>query len=105
MTGFKINNLPREHPALGRYATLQEQCRGMVKDIDTKLKPFLAGAKDKGGAEHLGRLRDVMDRFARNEIGPIEAERQLNLMTGGEGIVGVNERFRALLLGLAGGRK
>lgn len=105
VTGFKINNLPREHPALGRYATLQEQCRGMVKDIDTKLKPFLAGAKDKGGAEHLGRLRDVMDRFARNEIGPIEAERQLNLMTGGEGIVGVNERFRALLQGLAGRRK
>ncbi len=105
VTGFKINNLPREHPALGRYATLQEQCRGMVKDIDTKLKPFLVGARDKGGAEHLGRLRDVMDRFARNEIGPIEAERQLNLMTGGEGIIGVNERFRALLQGLAGRRK
>jgi hypothetical protein len=102
VTGFKVNNLPREHPALGRYATLQEQCRGMVKDIDTKLKPFLGKASNKESARHLGELRDVMERFARNEIGPIEAERRLNLLTGGEGIVGVQDRFRVMLQGLAG---
>jgi hypothetical protein len=102
VTGFKIDNLPREHPALGRYATLQEQCRGMVKDIDTKLKPFLKDATNREAVKHLGDLRDVMERFARNEIGPIEAERRLNLLTGGEGIVGVKDRFRVMLQGLAG---
>lgn len=105
VTGFKVNNLPREHPALGRYATLQEQCRGMVKDFDTKLKPFLRDASNKEAAKHLGQLRDTMERFARNEIGPIEAERRLNLLTGGEGIIGVQDRFRILLQGLAGRRK
>lgn len=105
VSGFKINNLPREHPALGRYATLQEQCRGMVKDIDTKLKPFLRDASNKEAAKHLGELRDVMERFARNEIGPIEAERRLNLLSGGEGIVGVQDRFRVLLQGLAGRKR
>ncbi|HMM33969.1 MAG TPA: hypothetical protein PKA62_04445, partial [Thermoanaerobaculia bacterium] len=105
VSGFKINNLPREHPAFGRYATLQEQCRGMVKDFDTKLKPFLRDATNKEAAKHLGELRDTMERFARNEIGPIEAERRLNLLTGGEGIVGVQDRFRILLQGLAGRRK
>lgn len=105
VSGFKINNLPREHPAFGRYATLQEQCRGMVKDFDTKLKPFLRDATNKEAAAHLGKLREVMERFARNEIGPIEAERRLNLLTGGEGMVGVQDRFRVLLQGLAGRRK
>lgn len=105
VTGFKIDNLPREHPALGRYATLQEQCRGTVKDIDTKLKPFLRDATNPEAVKHLGELRDVMDRFARNEIGPIEAERRLNLLTGGEGIVGVKEQFRVFLQGLAGRKK
>ena len=105
VSGFKINNLPREHPAFGRYATLQEQCRGMVKDFDTKLKPFLRDATNKEAAKHLGELRDTMERFARNEIGPIEAERRLSLLTGGEGIVGVQDRFRIMLQGLAGRRK
>ena len=105
VTGFKIDNLPREHPALGRYATLQEQCRGTVKDIDTKLKPFLSDATNPEAVKHLGELRNVMDRFARNEIGPIEAERRLNLLTGGEGIVGVKDRFRVFLQGLAGRTK
>lgn len=102
VTGFKVSSLPREHRALGRYATLQEQCRGMVKDIDTKLKPFLADATNKDAVKHLGDLRGVMERFAKNEIGPIEAERRLNLLTGGEGIVGVQDRFRVMLQGLAG---
>lgn len=105
VSGFKVNNLPREHPAFGRYATLQEQCRGMVKDFDTKLKPFLRDASNKEAAKHLGALRDTMERFARNEIGPIEAERRLNLLTGSEGIVGVQDRFRILLEGLAGRRR
>ncbi len=105
MTGFKVSSLPREHPALGRYATLQEQCRGMVKDVDTKLKPYLRDAKNPEAAKHIASLREVMETFAKNEIGPIEAEQRLNLLTGGEGIVGVADRFRVLLEGLAGKAK
>ena len=77
----------------------------MVKDIDTKLKPFLAKASNKEAGKHLGELRDVMEKFSRNEIGPIDAERRLNLLTGGEGIVGVQDRFRVMLQGLAGKAK
>lgn len=94
VTNFKINNLPREHPGLGKYTILQEQCRGAVKDFDTKIGPLLKGRSNPQAQDHLRRLRNVMDDFAQNRIGPIEAERQLNLLTGGEGIHEVGERFR-----------
>lgn len=102
VTGYKVNSLPKEHPSLGRYEALQEQCRGIVKDFDTKLAPLLSKAKNPEAAAHMKQLREVMDRFARNEIGPVEADRTIRLLTGGEGMAGVQDRFRVMVQGLAG---
>jgi hypothetical protein len=45
------------------------------------------------------KLRDVMDDFATNQIGPVEAERRINMMTGGHDMVEVAEQFRVTLQG------
>lgn len=100
VTGFKVNHLPKEHPQLGYYGHLQEQCRGMVKDFDTKLGPMFEFSKNPEAVKHMKSLRNVMNRFALNEIGPIEAEQQLRILTGGEGIKGVQDRFAVMLRGL-----
>jgi hypothetical protein len=102
VTGFKVNNLPHEHPSFSYYNTLQEQCRGMVKDFDTKLAPLLKDAKNPEAVKHLKELQEVMGRFARNEIGPIDADHAIRLLTGGEGMPGVADRFRIMLQGLKG---
>jgi hypothetical protein len=100
VTGFKINHLPKEHPQLGYYGHLQEQCRGMVKDFDTKLKPMFPKAKNPEAVKHLNDLREVMNRFALNQIGPVEADRQIRILTGGEGMKGVQDRFTIMIRGL-----
>ena len=47
---FKVTELPRNDPSLGTYGAMQEQSRGMVKDITTKLA---AGEGAEGGAGSL----------------------------------------------------
>ena len=80
---------------------MQENCRGVVKDIDTKLQPLLNLCKNPKAVKHIQKLRKVMNQFATNEIGPIEAERRLNMLTGStEGIKEVSQRFSVMLQGL-----
>lgn len=100
VTGFKIIDLPKHHPSFGYFATLQEQCRGTVKDIDTKLIPMLGRAKNEAAKQHIRALRDVMDKFAKNEIGPVEANRVILEMTGGKGMCEVKEQYAVLLQAL-----
>jgi len=97
VTGFKVNHLPQEHPQLGYYGNLQEQCRGMVKDFDTKLSPLISRSTNQEAVQHMGELYDVMQKFSTNQIGPVEADRRLRVLTGGEGIKGVQERFATWL--------
>jgi hypothetical protein len=88
---------------------MQEQCRGMVKDVTTKLAGSPRGqpiapnsplAKaPKAVQDHYMKLRDVMDDFAANRIGPVEAERRINMLTGGRGMVEVAEQFGVTLQG------
>jgi hypothetical protein len=104
VTGFKADSLPHHHPAFGYFATLQEQCRGTVKDFDTKLMPMLGRSTNEVARQHMRDLRDVMDRFARNEIGPIEANDRILQLTGGRGIAEVIEQYRTMLTGLAGAK-
>jgi hypothetical protein len=106
---FKVTELPQTHPSLGTYGVMQEQCRGMVKDITTKLAGSPRGmpvnpnsplAKaPKAVQDHYTKLRDVMDDFATNRIGPVEAERRINMLTGGRGMVEVAEQFGVTLQG------
>ena len=101
VTDFKINRMGKENPSLGYYATLQENCRGLVKDIDSKLMPLLKNSKNRVAVDHMKKLRETMDRFATNQIGPVEAERRLRLLTGNaDGVIEISKRFAVLLEGL-----
>ena len=92
---FKVNNLPAYHPQLGYYGIMQEQMRGLTKDFNTKIEPMLRvkAAANPDAARHLYDLRDTMDKFARNEIGPIEAEHRIRELTGGRGMAEVAEQL------------
>lgn len=104
VTGFKIIDLPKHHPSFGYFATLQEQCRGTVKDFDTKLAPMLSRATNPTAVKHMQELRGVMDRFAKNEIGPVEANRLILEMTGGKGICEVKDQYAVMLQALTKGK-
>lgn len=101
VTRFKIDEL-RDLAGMDCYTKLQESCRGMVKDFDTKLAPLLSRAKNPEASRHMGELYEVMRQFSRNEIGPMEADRRIRMLTGGRGVAEVAERFRMMLEGLAG---
>lgn len=51
-------------------------------------------------AEHLYELRDTMDKFAKNEIGPIEAEHKIRELTGGKGMAEVAWQVGVAMRGL-----
>lgn len=92
---FKVNHLPKDHPNLGYYGQLQEQMRGLTKDFDTKIEPLIK-ANPKANSQavnHLRELRTTMDRFAKNEIGPVEADNKIKELTGGRGIKEVAEQL------------
>jgi hypothetical protein len=99
---FKVNHLPKDHPNLGYYGHLQEQMRGLTKDFDTKIEPMLKLKADANpnAATHLREMRNTMDRFAKNEIGPIEADNKIKELTGGRGIVEVAEQLSVAMQGL-----
>ncbi len=102
VSGYKVNNLPEHHPQFGYYATLQEQCRGLTKDYATKLEPMLGRSKNEEARKHLRALNEVMEKFAKNEIGPFEANEILMRLTGGKGICEAAEQFRTMMQSLAG---
>jgi hypothetical protein len=126
VTGFKVNRLEtpgaagghNEYPTLPRYSAMLEQCRGLVKDFDTKL----IGAKADTGtfgnesgntiainpAAPLGRapvpvqqhflaIRNVLNDLANGRIRPSEAERRLCVLTGGKGILDIPQEMRVIM--------
>lgn len=110
VTAFKIGHA--EAQTQGRnpdYLTLQENCRTLVKDMDTKLIGAAPGRgpavnpnaplarADAATQQHVLRLRDTMNRFANNKLGPIEADRELRQLTGGEGLPAVVRQYQDLL--------
>ena len=102
VSGFKVNKLPVDHPQLGYYGVMQEQMRGLTKDFNTKIAPMLklkAGANPEA-TRHLYEIRDTMDKFAKNEIGPIEAEHRIRELTGGKGMAEVAEQLSVAMRGL-----
>jgi hypothetical protein len=102
VSGFKVNNLPAGHPQLGYYGVMQEQMRGLTKDFNTKIEPMLRlkAKTNPEATKHLYELRDTMDKFAKNEIGPIEAEHKIRELTGGKGMAEVAEQLSVAMRGL-----
>lgn len=102
VSGFKVNKLPADHPQLGYYGIMQEQMRGLTKDFNTKIEPMLKlkARTNPEAARHLYEIRDTMDKFAKNEIGPIEAEHKIRELTGGKGMAEVAEQLSVAMRGL-----
>ena len=111
VTAFKVNHAPGAMPEALRF---QEACRTLVKDMNTKLigaERGPAGGRDAihnssplarmnpGVQRHVLELRAVMDDFANNRIGPIDAQRRIRELTGGEGITAVADTFQNILVG------
>ncbi len=107
-----------EFPGMPRYSAMLEQCRGLVKDFDTKMigaKADTAGFGNEAGnkitinpesplaktppevQKHFLELRTVLNDFANGKLRPSEAEMKLNILTGGQGIVEVPEQMRAVM--------
>ena len=101
VTDFKINTLDTHNPSLGYYGKMQENCRGLVKDFNTKLRPLLKHSQNKAAKDHMEKLIKVMDQFASNKIGPVKAEQTLRILTGNQdGIRETSQRFSTMLQGL-----
>jgi hypothetical protein len=118
VTGFKVNDLPRTHPALGTYTIMQEQARGLVKDFNTKLFGSKVdrekfgnetgatvainpdgplGKAPKAVQQHFQDIHQVLNDFANNHIDPIAADARIKQLTGGRGLPEVAERFRVAM--------
>jgi tetratricopeptide (TPR) repeat protein len=119
VTNFKIMHNPNARPAppdpnrlaltkdpIPDYLFFHEQCRTLVKDMNTKLigastGPVNAAAPlaraNKEVQQHILELRDVMNDFASNKIGPIEADRLIKEKTGGDGLASVLRQFGTIL--------
>jgi hypothetical protein len=102
VSAFKVNTLPANHPQLGYYGIMQEQMRGLTKDFNTKIEPMLKlkAKSNPKAVEHLYELRNTMDKFAKNEIGPIEAEHKIRELTGGKGLAEAAEQLGVAMRGL-----
>ena len=101
VTDFKINNMSKHNPSLGYYGSMQENCRGLVKDMNTKLQPLLKHCKNPTAVKYINKLKDVMEQFYLNKIGPVKAEQMLRMLTGNkDGIREVSQRFSVMLQGL-----
>ncbi len=107
VTAFKVSHLTGASGAKPDYLKLQEACRTLVKDFNTKLigseGPAVLPAAPLAKAtapvqQQVLRLRDTMNRFARNEIGPLEADRAIRELTGGEGLPAAVRQYQSLLV-------
>ena len=69
--------------------------RGLTKDFDTKIQPMLRlkMKTNPAAAKHLVEIRNTMDDFAQNKIGPLEADRRIKELSGGKGIAEVAEQL------------
>jgi tetratricopeptide (TPR) repeat protein len=133
VTGFKVNRLQKpstatghdELPSLPRYSAMLEQCRGLVKDFDTKMigaKADTAAFGNESGNQikinptsplgqapatvqkHFLELRTVLNDFASGRLTPSQAERQLQVLTGGQGVVEVPKQMQAVLANFKPGK-
>jgi hypothetical protein len=100
------NRLKLTKDPIPDYLFFQEQCRTLVKDMNTKLiggsGPVLPSAPlakaSKGVQQHILSVRSVLDDFASGRIGPIDADRKLRELTGSQGLPYVLKQFEAALV-------
>jgi tetratricopeptide (TPR) repeat protein len=116
VTRYKANEMQNDNKLLlGYYQRKQEVCRGTAKDINTKLKTVLntVSAQQSAGwsAEQKRKHADVsafwsevegvMRRFGQGEMDPLEAERQIHILSGGRGMDDLVDRAATVMEGYA----
>ena len=119
VTRVKHFEMARGQPALLHYQKLQESCRGTAKDINTKIFTQLADVEKKRGATMTGAQREhfnevktfwtncekVMADFGQGRLSPLEADRQIYLLSGGRGIADLTDRVGTTIESLGKGKK
>jgi hypothetical protein len=106
-------------PQLGHYEKLQESCRGTAKDVKSKVLTMLDEiAQTKGRTMNLadrtqleetrvfwGRVQTVMNDFGSGKLPPLEAEKQIYLLSGGRGIGDLTDRVGTVIESLGKKKK
>jgi len=89
---YKADHMLGKHSMgfITRSGKMGEACRGLAKEIRTKLIPNLRQSKDGqkflldnlNGVEYFNRLETVLRQFGENRISIVEAERSVRRLTG-----------------------
>ncbi len=119
VTRVKHYEMLDKQPNLDHYSKLQESCRGTAKDIKSKVSTLLDEAvKTKGSSmsaddrQHLeevrtfwNRVQQVTSDFGAGKMPPLEAERQIYLLSGGRGLDDLTDRVGTVIERLGKGKK
>jgi len=111
VTRVKAHEMMCNQPGLTHFQRVQEACRGTGKDIRTKLLPALQKIEADAGRtmteadrQHHAEVKaywtevqDVMDRFGRGEIDPLELSRRMHLISGGRGVQDMVDRTGTMI--------
>mgnify|MGYP001456792842 CR=1 FL=1 len=111
VTRVKAYEMMRDQPGLTYFQRVQEACRGTGKDIRTKLLPALQKIEADAGktmtaadrqhhaevTRYWTEVQDVMDRFGRGEIDPLELSRRIHLISGGRGVEDMVDRTGTMI--------
>ncbi len=92
-------------PHLSKISGYQEAGRGLSKEIEKKLIPFLQNAKPGKGMdskklketiEHFKDIKKVLDDFSVDKIDPITASRKIRELSGGKDLPEILDQMRNL---------
>ena len=90
-------------PHLSKISGYQEAGRGLSKEIEKKLIPFLENAKPGKGmdskklkdtVEHFKDIKKVLDDFSVDKIDPITASRKIREISGGKDLPEILDQMR-----------
>ena len=90
-------------PHLSKISGYQEAGRGLSKEIEKKLIPFLENAKPGKGmdskklkdtVEHFKEIKKVLDDFSVDKIDPITASRKIREISGGKDLPEILDQVR-----------
>ncbi|HLP00999.1 MAG TPA: tetratricopeptide repeat protein [Opitutaceae bacterium] len=119
VTRIKHYEMLDRQPQLGHYEKLQESCRGTAKDVKTKVVTMLDElAQTKGRTMNLedrtrleetrvfwNRVQTVLTDFGSGKMHPLEAEKQIHLLSGGRGIDDLTDRVGTVIESLGKAQK
>jgi hypothetical protein len=101
--GQHMLNDPKLAPHMTLLDRHLEASRGMAKEIDKKIIPFLQNAKAAPGIdlkkiketeEHFRGIKQILDDFSTNKIDPLAASEKLRAYTGGKDLPQILDQMR-----------